>query len=88
MAIGTEISRPFRVLIAGGSYGGLTTAIHLLDHCSGAKAKAAAASIAASENESTQPTQSVPNPVRVDVTIVDERDGFCKFSTFSSQSSY
>ncbi|KAJ2898945.1 oxidoreductase OXR1 [Zalerion maritima] len=75
MAISPGISRPFRVFVAGGSYGGLAATVHLLDHCSGAKAKAAAV-VAAAELQSPPPPQPAPERVPIEVTIVDERDGF------------
>lgn len=44
----------YRVLIAGGCYGGLSAAINLLEKC-----------------------DTIDSPISVDVTIVDERDGYC-----------
>ena len=79
-----------RVLVAGGSYGGLAATVHLLDHCSGSKArgKALAAAVAASEqiDEGGDMTSKPPHVlanfeferVPLEITIVDERDGFCK----------
>ncbi|KAI1169544.1 hypothetical protein F4777DRAFT_208624 [Nemania sp. FL0916] len=43
----------YRVLIAGGCYGGLSAAINLLDKC-----------------------DAIDSPISVDITIVDERDGY------------
>ncbi|KAI0099621.1 hypothetical protein GGR51DRAFT_392069 [Nemania sp. FL0031] len=43
----------YRVLIAGGCYGGLSAAINLLEKC-----------------------DAIDSPISVDVTIVDERDGY------------
>lgn len=43
----------YRVLIAGGCYGGLSAAINLLEKC-----------------------DTIDSPISVDVTIVDERDGY------------
>ncbi|KAI0887603.1 FAD/NAD(P)-binding domain-containing protein [Annulohypoxylon maeteangense] len=46
-------ANPYRVLIAGGCYGGLAAAINLLEKC-----------------------DTIESPIPVDITIVDERDGF------------
>ncbi|KAL7626133.1 hypothetical protein AAE478_002903 [Parahypoxylon ruwenzoriense] len=46
-------ANPFRVLIAGGCYGGLAVAINLLEKC-----------------------DTFDAPIPVEITIVDERDGF------------
>ncbi|KAJ8126754.1 hypothetical protein O1611_g6884 [Lasiodiplodia mahajangana] len=43
----------YRVLVAGGCYGGLSAAINLLEKC-----------------------DAIDSPISVDVTIVDERDGY------------
>jgi hypothetical protein len=58
--------RPFKVLVLGGSYGGLAAALNILDLSKGS-------GIARGGFES--PTKDV---IPVDVTVVDERDGFCK----------
>lgn len=59
--------RPFRVLIVGGSYGGLSAAVNLLDLSRGRNPRMA------SDAYSHHPDlKHVP----VDITIVDERDGF------------
>ncbi|KAL4891566.1 hypothetical protein BDV59DRAFT_208978 [Aspergillus ambiguus] len=59
-------SRPFRVLIAGGSYGGLGVALTLLDLCNGRVARFN------HDNDAKPPGTTIP----LDITIVDERDGF------------
>ncbi|KAI1273618.1 hypothetical protein F5Y07DRAFT_376139 [Xylaria sp. FL0933] len=46
-------STQYRVLIAGGCYGGLSAAVNLLEKC-----------------------DAIDSPISVDVTIVDERDGY------------
>ncbi|KAF2453694.1 hypothetical protein BDY21DRAFT_387870 [Lineolata rhizophorae] len=57
---------PFRVLILGGAYGGLAAALNLLDLCGGKAARFA-----------PEADSSAVGPVTpVQVTIVDERDGF------------
>lgn len=49
-----EDASPYKVLIAGCSYAGLSAAVNLLEQC-----------------------DKTDSPIPVDVTIVDERDGFC-----------
>lgn len=61
-------ARPFKVLIAGGSYAGLGTALNLLDLCSGRFPRFA-------YNVEGEPDA---RKVAVEITIVDERDGYCK----------
>lgn len=61
---------PFRVLIAGGSYAGLSSAVNLLDLCHGRSPRMAQEAYVHHPNHKHIP---------VDITIVDERDGFCKF---------
>ncbi|KAL1838800.1 hypothetical protein VTJ49DRAFT_2193 [Mycothermus thermophilus] len=64
--------QPFRVLIAGGSYGGLSVAVNLQDLCRGLPARSGPKP----EEDSGTP-QSAPAPeIPVDITIVDERDGY------------
>lgn len=61
---------PFRILVAGGSYAGLSAALNLLDLC-GRRAPRC--------GEPTKLDESNPVPdISIDITIVDERDGFCK----------
>ncbi|KAI1622670.1 pyridine nucleotide-disulfide oxidoreductase AMID-like protein [Exophiala viscosa] len=57
---------PFKVLVLGGSYGGLAGALHLLDLCKGRPSRFA-----------SEPTESSKfGSFPVDITIVDERDGY------------
>jgi hypothetical protein len=61
---------PFvRVLIAGGSYAGLSTALNLLDLGDGMSPRMA-----------QEPYIHHPDLPKIDfeITIVDERDGYCK----------
>jgi hypothetical protein len=61
---------PFRILVAGGSYAGLSAALNLLDLCGGRAPRC---------GEPTKLDESNPVPdISIDITIVDERDGFCK----------
>lgn len=58
--------RPFKVLILGGSYAGLSAALDLIDLTEGRAAR---------RGENDVPTHGGNIPV--DITIVDERDGYC-----------
>ncbi|THC99561.1 hypothetical protein EYZ11_000930 [Aspergillus tanneri] len=60
------IIRNYRVLIVGGSYGGLSAALALIDLCAGRLARFN------SNADSKPPQRQVP----VQITVVDERDGF------------
>jgi hypothetical protein len=71
---GTITPSPFRVLILGGSYGGLSTALNLLD-LSQHKAPRCGKKVEETEGSGVVPVRP-PNPT-IDITIVDERDGFC-----------
>ncbi|KAL1852867.1 hypothetical protein VTK73DRAFT_9121 [Phialemonium thermophilum] len=65
---------PVRVLVIGGSYAGLSAALNLQDLCSGRPARCGPRREA--EESETGPS-SAPPTLPVDITIVDERDGFC-----------
>ncbi|EOD50006.1 putative pyridine nucleotide-disulfide protein [Neofusicoccum parvum UCRNP2] len=58
------IRPPFRVLVIGGSYAGLSAALNLLDLCHGKPARF--------YPDTPPPAQKIP----VEITLVDERDGF------------
>ncbi|CAI7588240.1 unnamed protein product [Penicillium glandicola] len=61
-----EEQPPFRVLIVGGSYSGLAATLNLVDLCHGRKCR-----FNLDEKE-----QAPVNTIPVQVTIVDERDGY------------
>jgi hypothetical protein len=61
--------KPVKVLVIGGCYGGLATALNLLDLCHGRPARFSGAQSPAQELRPTLP---------VDIKIVDERDGYCE----------
>lgn len=61
------LARPFRVLIVGGSYGGLSAALNLLDLSNGQRARF----------NYTPDAKPPASRIPVHITIVDERDGFC-----------
>ncbi|KAF9885900.1 hypothetical protein FE257_012280 [Aspergillus nanangensis] len=61
-----SLSRPFRVLIVGGSYSGLSAALTLLDLCNGRLARF----------NYTADAKPPNNQIPIHITLVDERDGF------------
>jgi NADH dehydrogenase FAD-containing subunit len=66
--MGSIPTEPVRVLVAGGSYGGLSAALNLQDLCRGLPPRCG-----------PKPTEGeqVDRPqFEVDITVVDERDGF------------
>ncbi|EXJ83973.1 hypothetical protein A1O3_04640 [Capronia epimyces CBS 606.96] len=63
---GRTRTHPFRVLVLGGSYGGLGAALNLLDLCNGRPARFS--------SDQVQPLNRGKIPV--DITVVDERDGY------------
>jgi hypothetical protein len=58
---------PFKVLVVGGSYAGLAATLNLLDLCHGRKCRFNL------DEADNGPGKKVP----VEITIVDERDGYC-----------
>lgn len=69
---------PFKVLILGGSYGGLSAALNLIDLAEGRAARQGNGVVPGHDGK-----------VPVDITIVDERDGFCTWwSSFSPSFSF
>lgn len=59
----------WKVLVVGGSYAGLAAATNLLDQC-----EARVARFLLGSAEESDPGPKVP----VEITIVDERDGYCE----------
>ncbi|OIW22671.1 pyridine nucleotide-disulfide oxidoreductase-like protein [Coniochaeta ligniaria NRRL 30616] len=66
--------RPFRVLVLGGSYAGLSAALNLSDLCLNKDPRCG------KKTEDAQKRQSLEVAPAADITIVDERDGFCNFA--------
>lgn len=67
-----QTSQPFSVLIAGGAYAGLSAALNLQDLCRGLPPRC---------GEQPAEGEHTSTPLLdVDITIVDERDGFCRSS--------
>jgi len=60
---------PVKVLVIGGCYGGLATALNLLDLCHGRPARFSGAQ---------SPAPELGPTLRVEIKIVDERDGYCE----------
>ena len=65
---GTTAGEPYKVLVIGGSYAGLGATLNLLDLCHGKPCRFTG------KTDSWEPCEQIP----VQITIVDERDGFCK----------
>lgn len=65
-------SRPFRVLVLGGSYAGLSAALNLRDLSLNRSPRCG------KKSKDPQEPSSGWNQPAVEITIVDERDGFCK----------
>lgn len=61
-------ARAFRVLIIGGSYGGLAAALTLVDLSRGRVPRF-------SSNPDANPS---PYRVPIQITVADERDGYCR----------
>jgi hypothetical protein len=66
--MGSVKSPATKILVLGGSYGGLSTAVNLLRLCRG----------------TTDSTENIPGALmspelNVEIKIVDERDGYCEF---------
>ncbi len=61
-----DAAAPFKVLVVGGSYGGMTAASRLSDLCLGNPPQLDPSTPAEPET-----------PIHVEITVVDERDGFC-----------
>lgn len=67
-------ARAFRVLVIGGSYGGLAAALTLVDLSRGRVPRF-------SSNPDVIPP---PHRVRIQITVADERDGYCRYATVVS----
>jgi len=69
----SEISgkQPWRILIVGAAYGGITALMHFIDLCNGKQRP---------DHRTDVPKFEGAIPERgVDVTVLDERDGFCTY---------
>ena len=63
-----------KVLVLGGSYGGLAAALNLLDLCAGKPARFAPSS---TEKSAAPKRATIP----IQIKVVDERDGYCRYRT-------
>lgn len=68
------VSRNFRVLVIGGSYGGLSAALALIDLSQGRLPRFNC------NPDAKAPTHRIP----IQITVVDKRDGYCKLPRISS----
>lgn len=68
------VSRSFRVLVIGGSYGGLSAALALIDLSQGRLTRFNY------NTEAEAPTHRIP----IQITVVDKRDGYCKLPRIST----
>lgn len=66
-----DATTPFKVLVVGGSYGGLSVALNLQDLCRGKAPRCGPTP------DKDQDDLKIPH-IPIHITIVDERDGFCK----------
>lgn len=67
-------NQPWRILIVGAAYGGITALMHFIDLCNGRTRPSHRDDLPKFEGE-------VPER-GVNVTVIDERDGFCMFDQF------
>lgn len=67
---GVTYAAPWRVLIVGGSYAGLAAATNLLDLSEGRLPRF---------NPMLERDARLSYKVPVEITIVDERDGYCEY---------
>src|ERR1700712_2964387 len=61
---------PIKVLVIGGSYGGVAAMLNILDLCNGTIPRS---------NTNYKLRTDAPQHIPVNITLVDERDGYCKF---------
>lgn len=65
------VQQPYRILIAGGAYGGVSAAVNLLDLSLGRSARL---------DPEKAPAEEARNGVPIEIHIVDERDGYCEIA--------
>lgn len=61
--------QPYRILIAGGAYGGVSAAVNLLDLSLGKYARL---------DPDKAPAEEARDGIPIEIHIVDERDGYCE----------
>ena len=64
-----ESISPVKVLVVGGSYGGLAAALNLLDLCKGKQGRC---------SRDVEAADGLRVNVPIQIKFVDERDGYCK----------
>jgi hypothetical protein len=65
------VPQPYRIIIAGGAYGGVSAAVNLLDLSLGRSARL---------ESDKAPAQEARDGIPIEIHIVDERDGYCKIA--------
>jgi hypothetical protein len=68
------VSRNFRVLVIGGSYGGLSAALALIDLSHGRLPRF----------NCNPDAKAPPHRIPIQITVVDKRDGYCKLPRIST----
>jgi len=63
------VQQPYRILIAGGAYGGVSAAVNLLDLSLGKSARL---------DPDKAPVEAARDGIPIEIHIVDERDGYCE----------
>jgi hypothetical protein len=66
------VQQPYRILIAGGAYGGVSAAVNLLDLSLGRSARL---------DPDKAPVEEARDGVPIEIHIVDERDGYCEIES-------
>lgn len=64
------VQQPYRILIAGGAYGGVSAAVNLLDLSLGRSARL---------DPDKAPAAEACDGIPIQIHIVDERDGYCEY---------
>jgi hypothetical protein len=63
------VQQPYRILIAGGAYGGVSAAVNLLDLSLGRPARL---------EPDKLPAEEARDGIPIEIHVVDERDGYCE----------
>ncbi|KAK3320356.1 hypothetical protein B0T19DRAFT_286281 [Cercophora scortea] len=71
----TTASGPIKILVIGGSYGGLSAALNLQDLCRGLAPRCGPAPEKGTEQGEPKPEKPT-SKIAIEITIIDERDGF------------
>jgi hypothetical protein len=68
------VQQPYRILIAGGAYGGVSAAVNLLDLSLGRSARL---------EPDKAPAEEARDGIPIEIHVVDERDGYCKAASLT-----